>query len=157
MLLKIALFFHIISAILWIGGMLFLTLVLAPFLQSLQDPTEKSRIYQVVGKKYRFWGWAAIVTLLVTGPIILFKIYGVYPQAAFSAPFHSSPLGRAVSVKLGLVAIIVISSFTHDFWLGPRARNSPDYSRIAKIFGRSNLIIALAIVIMAVIIRAGGF
>ena len=52
-MLKIALFLHILSAIFWIGGMLFLVAVIAPYLKTLQDPKAKSQIFQVVGKQYR--------------------------------------------------------------------------------------------------------
>jgi len=62
-----------------------------------------------------------------------------------------------LAIKLALVFIIVVSSFTHDFFFGPKARNSPRYTLIAKVFGRGNLIVALFIVIFAVILRAGGF
>ncbi len=157
MLLKVALFIHVISAVFWIGGMLFITLVIAPFLSTIPDREEKSRIYQFVGKKYRFLGWIAIILLLVTGPTVLYLIYGVAPQRMFSSPFHTSPLGTALSVKLSFVILIVISSLVHDFWLGPKARSSPKFSKYAKIFGRSNLVIALLIVIFAVILRSGGF
>lgn len=156
MLFKLALFFHIISAIFWIGGMLFLVLVIAPFLKTLNDPKEKSRIYQTVGKKYRFWGWVAIITLLVTGPVMLSAFYGIPPQKIFDPSLHSTAFGKALAIKLALVFIIVVSSLVHDFWLGPRARSSPNFSSIAKVFGRTNLIIALLIVIFAVILRAGG-
>src|SRR3989304_2986696 len=149
MVLKLALFLHIISAIFWIGGMLFLVLVVAPYLKTISDPKAKSQIYQVVGKQYRFWGWVAIITLLVTGPLILTGLYGL-PLSALSDPgFHASGFGKAVAYKLSLVAIIVISSFLHDFWIGPRARSSPRYSSIARLFGRVNLLIALLIVIFA--------
>lgn len=155
-MLKLALFLHIIAAIFWIGGMLFLTLVVAPFLKTIPDPKEKSKIYQFVGKTYRFWGWVAIITLLVTGPFILLRLYGLPIQGIFDAGIHSTGFGKALAIKLSLVALIVLSSFLHDFWLGPKARNSPNFSRFAKIFGRSNLIIALLIVIFAVFLRAGG-
>ncbi len=156
MLIKVALFFHIISAIFWVGGMLFITLVVAPFLQSLPDPREKSKIYQVVGKRFRFLGWIAIIILLVTGPIVLYGLYGIALPDVFLTSLHGTPIGRALSIKLTFVVIIVVSSLVHDFWLGPKARNSPKFSLIAKIFGRGNLIIALAVVIFAVILRAGG-
>lgn len=156
MVLKLALFFHIISAIFWIGGMLFLVLVVAPYLKTISDPKAKSQIYQVVGKQYRFWGWVAIITLLVTGPLIFTYLYGLPITAIFDPGFHSSGFGKAVAYKLALVAIIVISSFVHDFWIGPKARNSPRHSSIARLFGRVNLLIALLVVIFAVLIRAGG-
>jgi len=155
-MLKVALFLHIISAIFWIGGMLFLTLVVAPFLKSIPDPREKSKIYQFVGKTYRFWGWIAIILLLVTGPVILATLYGISPGEIIPTAASGTPFGNALAVKLILVALIVLSSLSHDFYFGPRARNSPNFSRIAKIFGRGNLFVALLIVIFAVFIRAGG-
>ncbi len=156
MLIKVALFLHVISAIFWVGGMLFITLVVAPFLRTMPDPRERSKVYQFVGKKYRLLGWIAIIILLVTGPILLHSFYGLSVTGAFSSPVHTTGIGMAVSIKLGLVLLLVISSLVHDFWLGPKARNSPKFSLIAKIFGRGNLFVALLIVIFAVIIRAGG-
>lgn len=156
MVLKLALLLHILSAIFWIGGMLFLVLVIAPYLKTIPDPRAKSQIYQVVGKQYRFWGWVAIITLLVTGPFMLYYLYGIGTSTLFDPAFHSSGLGKAVMGKIALVALIVISALVHDFWLGPKARNSPTFSKTARIFGRVNLIIALFIVLFAVFIRAGG-
>jgi len=156
MLLKFVLFLHITSAIFWVGGMLFISLVLAPFLMSLPTPAERSKVYQVVGKKYRTYGWTAIIILLITGPIILHELHGVWPHAIFTSALHGTPLGRALSIKLTFVTILVISSLVHDFWLGPKARGSKHFSTIARIFGRSNLVIAIIIVIFAVFLRAGG-
>lgn len=157
MLLKVALFLHVISAIFWVGGMLFLTIVVAPYLLSIQDPKERSKIFQVVGKRYRAFGWAAIITLLVTGPVALYLIYGIPPQEIFSPATHASSVGKALMWKLTFVIIIVLSSLLHDFWIGPKAKDSPAMSRLARIFGRSNLILALIIVVFAVILRSGGF
>ncbi len=155
MLLKISLFFHVMAAILWIGGMLFLTLVIAPFLRSLNDRKQQSILYQAVGTRYRFWGWVAIVTLLITGPVNLY-LMGISPLLIFNPTFHGTDYGFALMMKLAFVFIIVASSLLHDFWIGPKARQSPKYSKIAKIAGRSNLIIAILIVIFAVFIRTGG-
>jgi uncharacterized membrane protein len=155
-MIKLALFLHILSAIFWIGGMLFITLVVAPFLKTMPDPKDRSKVYQFVGKRYRRFGWVAIITLLVTGPVLLHLIYGITPGDYFSSETLSTGFGHALVIKLVLVALIVFSSFTHDFFFGPRARNSPWYSLIAKVFGRGNLIVALFIVLFAVILRAGG-
>lgn len=156
MILKIALLLHILSAIFWIGGMLFLVLVVAPYLKTIADPKAKSQIYQVVGKQYRFWGWVAIITLLITGPVMLYYLYGLPLTALFDPTFHATDFGKAVVGKVTLVTIIVITSLVHDFWLGPQARNSPGFSKTARFFGRMNLLIALLIVLFAVFIRAGG-
>lgn len=155
MLFKLSLFLHVSAAIFWVGGMLFLVLVIAPFLKSLGDPKKKSEIYQVVGKSFRFWGWIAIITMLITGPINLYLL-GVTPAMLIDPAFLKTSYGTAIMIKLIFVFLIVLSSLLHDFWLGPKARQSRSYSKFAVIFGRSNLIVALIIVVYAVIIRAGG-
>lgn len=156
MLLKLALFLHIVSAMFWIGGMLFLTLVIVPFLQSMPDPRERSKVYQTVGKKYRLYGWIAIITLLVTGPAALYLLYGIPVTDIFSGQLHATGFGKALAVKLSLVTLIVLSSLFHDFYLGPNAKTSPRLTFWARVFGRGNLLIALLIVIFAVVMRAGG-
>jgi len=153
-ILKVSLFLHVIAAIFWIGGMLFLTLVVAPFLKTL-ELEKKREIYQVVGTKYRFWGWIALGIMLVTGPVNLYY-FGVTPDMLFDPSFYTTPYGRRVVEKIGLVIIVLISSVLHDFWFGPGARSSQTYSKIAMILGRANLLIALAIVVLAVMIRTGG-
>ncbi len=135
---------------------MFISLIIAPFLMTLPTAADRSKIYQVVGKKFRLYGWIAIIILLVTGPIILYQLHGVWPHAIFTPELHGSPLGRALSIKLAFIVLLLISSLVHDFWLGPKARGSRHYSTIARIFGRSNLVVALIIVIFAVFLRAGG-
>jgi putative copper export protein len=155
MFLKAALFVHIISAVFWIGGMLFLTLVVAPYLMTVDDPQQKARVYQAVGRRFRLLGWVAIAALLSSGPAVLYALYGVHPLRAYS-PGLSPGFDLAVRIKLALVAVIVLSSLVHDFWIGPRARSSPAHTLLARVLGRGNLLVALAIAALAVIIRAGG-
>ena len=155
MLFKLSLFLHVLAAIFWVGGMLFLTIVIAPFLKTVKDQKGFSLIYQELGTRYRFWGWIAIVTLLITGPLNLY-VMGVSPLIIFDPSFHGTSYGRTLITKLSLVFIIVVASLLHDFWLGPKARYSPRYSMIARALGRSNLVIALLIVVFAIFLRAGG-
>ncbi|HHL39140.1 MAG TPA: DUF4149 domain-containing protein [Deltaproteobacteria bacterium] len=154
-MLNLFLFLHIMAALFWVGGMLFLTIVVAPFLLRMEDARERSAVYQEVGSRYRFWGWIAIATLLVTGPLNLYFL-GVSPSLIFDASFHTTTYGKVLMAKLTFVSIIVVSSLLHDFWLGPRARSSPRFSTLARIFGRSNLALAIVIVILAVLLRTGG-
>jgi putative copper export protein len=154
-MLKISLFLHVMSAIFWVGGMLFLTLVIVPFLNVLKDPAEKGMVYRAIGPRYRTYAWVAIALLCVTGPLNL-HLLGVPLSSLFDPAFHATAYGRALLIKLFLVFLIIISSLLHDFWVGPKARVSPKFSFYARVFGRSNLFIAILIIICAIIIRAGG-
>jgi len=95
-MLKLSLFLHIIAALFWIGGMLFLTIVVVPFLKTIQDVQERSRIYQVVGKSFRFWGWIAIIILLITGPLNLY-LMGIPLNILLDPSIHSTPYGKVLS------------------------------------------------------------
>ncbi len=155
-MLKLSLFLHIVATLFWIGGMLFLTLVIVPFLKTIQDTKERSRIYQVVGKRFRFWGWVAISIMVITGPLNLY-LMGMPLSNLIDPSFHSTQYGKTLAIKISLVILIISTSLLHDFILGPKAKSSAGYSNIAKWLGRSNLLIALAIVLFAVFLRLGGF
>ncbi len=154
-MLKISLFLHVISAIFWIGGMMFLSLVIVPFLLALKDPKERSAVYRKIGPKYRTLAWIAIIILLITGPLNLYFM-GVDPLKIFSPEFLATGYGKTLLIKLILVFIIVVSSLLHDFWVGPKARDSDKFRTYAKIFGRANLILAVLIVLFAVFVRTAG-
>ncbi len=154
-MIRISVWIHIIAAMFWIGGMLFLTLVIAPFLKEIGDPDERSRIYQKVGTSFRFWGWIAISLLILTGMSNLY-LFGVPFGRIFTSSFLSTSYGRAIGIKIMLVTTIVVLSFLHDFFVGPMARDNPYYSNIARWIGRFNLLLALLIVLFGVFIRFGG-
>lgn len=154
-MLKLSLFLHVISAIFWIGGMLFLSLVIVPFLLALKDPKDRNAVYRQIGPKYRTLAWIAIIILLITGPLNLYLL-GINPAIIFTPDFLATNYGKALLIKLILVFIIVVSSLLHDFWVGPKARESRKFSAYARIFGRTNLILAVLIVLFAVFIRTAG-
>ena len=88
-MLKISLLLHVIAAIFWIGGMLFLSLIIVPFLNMLKDPQEKRNVYRAIGPRYRAFAWLAIIILVVTGPLNMYLL-GISPMSIFdpSIPRH---------------------------------------------------------------------
>lgn len=156
MLLNISLFIHVVCVIFWVGGMLFLSLVIGPYVRTLEDFSAKAQIYKMVGARYRFWSWIAIGLIITTGLLNMY-LMGFPPSLILNPPFHGTPFGRPVMVKLGLLTILLSLSIYHDFVLGPKSRGSAEYAKKAKFFGRTNLILALLIILVAVMLRTGGF
>ncbi len=154
-MLKLSLLIHMLSASLWIGGMLFIVLILAPFLKTVTDQKAKADTYQIVGKKFRFWGWIAISLLLITGFLNIY-LMGIPFNALADPEFHKGQFGRALDIKLTFVIIIIASSFLHDFIIGPKAKSLNTFGAIARWLGRANLLIAILIVFFAVRLRLGG-
>ncbi len=153
-MLNVTLYLHLLAALFWVGGMLFLVFIIAPFLMTL-EPKDRSKVYQFVGQKYRKLGWIAIIILLVTGPLNLYFL-GIPPSAIADTTFLASSYGRTLIIKVVLITVLVISSLIHDFYIGPKARSDRRFSKLARTFGRMNLILALLIALFAVFLRSGG-
>lgn len=153
-MLNVTLYLHLLAALFWVGGMLFLVFIIAPFLMTL-EPKDRSKVYQFVGQKYRKLGWIAIIILLVTGPLNLYFL-GIPPSAIADTTFLASSYGRTLIIKVVLITVLVISSLIHDFYIGPKARSDRRFSTLARTFGRMNLILALLIALFAVFLRSGG-
>jgi copper resistance protein D len=116
---QISVFLHILSAVVWIGGMFFLALVVVPVTRSL-PPAERAALFGALGRRFRAVGWVCIGVLLVTGTIN--TVYrGVTWENLFTAGLWSSPFGTTLALKLAVVAVMLGLSGYHDFVIGPRS------------------------------------
>ena len=118
-LYQLSVFLHILSAIVWIGGMLFLAMVIVPTTRDL-PLAERAALFGALGRRFRTVGWVCIAVLLVTGTIN--SVYrGVTWETVFTAALWSSPFGTTLALKLGVVALMLAMSVYHDFVIGPRS------------------------------------
>jgi uncharacterized membrane protein len=134
---------HVLAAITWIGGMLFIALVVVPVTRRLDDPGLRTRLVHEIGTRFRTVGWIALAVLVATGLGTLWP----RPYLLLLPRFHW---------KLGLVVVALILSVFHDFVLGPRAgRPSADPSvRVrASWIARVNVLVVLAVVFLGLALR----
>jgi putative copper export protein len=145
----IMLFLHIVLASLWVGGMLFLVLVLAPFVRKL--PT-KNQVFQEVGRRFSFYGTLiALLGLFITG------LFNVHYTLGFSNIFNfSNPYTLTLWHKIGLFILIVVISLLHDLYFGKKALEKVFHRWMARLLGFVNLLLSLAVVYFAVLLRFGG-
>lgn len=168
----ISVYLHIIAAMLWMGGMLFLGLVLVPIVQTIQPPGSGAPLIRAVGRKFRPIAWVCIGTLLVTGLINL-DHWGYSLLDLFSGDILDTEFGRVLAIKLNVVLVIIILSALHDFVLGPRLARSMEALRSSSspargpsssmslqrrrlsMLARLNVLLALAVLALAVILVRG--
>ncbi|MBI4635778.1 MAG: DUF4149 domain-containing protein [Candidatus Rokubacteria bacterium] len=136
-------FVHVLAAITWIGGMLFVALVLVPVTRRLEDAALRARLVHAIGVRFRAVGWIALGLLVVTGLANLW-----YRPYLLEAPrFHW---------KLGLVLLALVLSALHDFVLGPRAGApgaDPSIRVRASWVARINVLVVLVIVLLGLALR----
>ncbi len=134
---------HLLAAITWIGGMLFIALVVVPVTRGLEDASLRARIVREMGRRFRTVAWIALGLLLASGLLTLW----MRPSLLASPRFHW---------KLGLVVLALILSAFHDFVLGPRAGlpgADPSARARATWVARANVLVVLAIVLLGLALR----
>jgi uncharacterized membrane protein len=147
---------HLVAAISWIGGMIFLSVVLVPVLKREPFSSQRALLFRTVARRFRSVVWGAIAVLLFSGPLLL---------SQRGVPI-SDPSGwpMVVTVKLGLVTCLLLLTLTHDLILGPRvvrimqlpAEHRAGFDQALVLWSpwvaRFSLVVALAVLFAAVML-----
>ncbi len=160
------LFLHILAALIWVGGLFFVVLVLRPVVGKLEPQSLQGKLFDLVGKQFRLVGWIALAVLVVTGLLNL-HFRGIGTDHLASVAFWRSGWGTLLAIKLSLVAIVLISSYLHDFRLAPaltQKLQEPSISAEAlnvlrkrvSWLARINGLLVLGIVAFAMFLARGG-
>jgi uncharacterized membrane protein len=147
---------HVLAAVTWVGGMMFLSLVLAPLVRGRKAAPEFMALFRSAALRFRPLVWVAMVILLSTGPMLLSR-RGVHVTDPASWP-------GIVTVKLALVSLLLFLTLLHDLLLGPRVSRVsaiPESQRTsgeqmvfktARWLPRVSLLLALAVVVAAAVL-----
>jgi copper transport protein len=114
---------HLLAASLWIGGMLYLSLIYLPIIQK-QTNLERTRALLSILPHFSPLAILGVIVMAVTGP--------------FNATFHMTSFnqlldtayGRTLLIKSALVCAMLIVSAIHVFLLRPRLLK--DYKKYAQ-------------------------
>jgi len=155
---------HIVAACAWIGGMLFMSLVLVPALKRMGNRPLAVELIRESGRRFRLVGWTCLAVLVATG-IENLNARGITWSLVQTPAFWQSAFGQVLAFKLVTELLILTISAAHDFRIGPRAGvamradpGSPDarrYRTWAMLFGRVNLLLALIVAVCGVMLVRG--
>ena len=148
----ISVWLHIIGVSFWIGGMLFLPLVLLP---GIKNHPDRSNLLMATGLKFRFYGYIVLSLLLVTG-ILNIYLRGIDLSWKFLV---ISRYGKLVITKLILFLSILAVSLVHDVQARKRLQSAEEkrkFKIIARWSGRILLIVSLAMAFFGVVLSRGG-
>ena len=147
---------HLVAAISWIGGMIFLSVVLVPILKREPFASQKTLLFLAMARRFRLVVWGVIAVILFTGLLLLHQ-RGIPIADPSSWP-------TILSVKLALVAILLFLTLTHDLIIGPRvgriiqapteSRTRFDHALVlwSRWVARFSLLLALAVLFAAVML-----
>jgi len=140
---------HVLSIIVWIGGMVFAHFFLRPAVASLEPPLRLTLMHDVLGRFFR----AVLVASLLTLATGLWMIGRVARQMVQSGGNFDMPLAWTIMSVLGIlmVAIFLFIRFVPFKKLG-RAVLASEWSAGAAALGQIRLWISVNLGISAVIL-----
>ena len=111
--MTVALFLHVLSDVIWVGGMFLAYMAVRPAAVEVLEPPQRLRLWTGIFRRFFPWVWAAVALLLATGffmmgqmgavpvYVIVMTVIGVVMSAIFMhiffAPF--ARLKRAVTAE----------------------------------------------------------
>lgn len=139
---------HLIAAIAWIGGSIFMFVLGV----TLLDKEKQREVYPHIGPIFGYFELVSIVVLLVTG-VVMITDNGLY---AMLVTDNDNIIVQTLKTKLILVAIIVVVTIIH-FFIALRT-NGKERTTIQNIISRGSslLIFFLNLFVLhyAIMIRA---
>ena len=156
---------HIVSAVVWLGGMLFMVMVMLPVARkAMQAEGPGAGLGMLRDAAERFWpvAWTAMILLGLSGGYLAWEHWGIRPGVFFT---DDGRFMRILQAKSLLFLIVVFLSLIHDFWLGPKILERLDQARasgqvlpqslgrkIVRMTAGVNLLAVMTIVVLAVLL-----
>lgn len=135
------LFFHILSAVIWVGGMFFAHQMVRPSVVPLDGPVRLA-LWRRIFERFFAWVWVAVVLLLITG--FAMEMLGV------------RGLHVVIMESLG---VIMVLAFAHLFFAPwkrfRRAIDGSDFPAAAKQLNQIRRIVEFNLVLGLIVVVVG--
>jgi putative copper resistance protein D len=145
MLHTVFVWLHMLAAVVWIGGMAFLSLVLVPSLGILNNQAGSQELLKRAARRFQRIVWASIVVLIGTGMVNL--------VALGQGPGSETTYGRILSIKLVLVALMLVLTTYHSAAAQQAYRGS---ATLTRWIPRLNLLLGIIVLLCAVTLSRSG-
>ncbi len=157
MMYSVAVTVHVLAAITWVGGVLFMGMVALPAARGLDEST-RALVTSRVGLRFRTVGWSCLTLLVLTGAYMA-HAWGATWNNVLDLTFFHTARTRLLGYKLMAVATMLVVSGVHDWYIGPRASGvepgtaqAERLRRAAKWLGMVTGILVLVIAVLAVFV-----
>ena len=108
--------FHILAAVIWVGGMFFAYNALRPAAVQVLEPPLRLELWVQVFRRFFVWVWLSIALLLTSGYWMLFKYFGGFEHA-----------GTHIHIMHG-AGILMVVIYMHVFFSPYRQLKTSGYS-----------------------------
>ena len=148
--MSVSIALHLLSAVIWVGGMFFAYMALRPAAAQILEPPHRLQLWVQVFKLFFIWVWLSVIAILVTGYWMLFSVFGGFANA-----------GMHIHIMHGAGIIMVLIYFHVFFAPYRRLRHAvvvQDYPEGARQLAQIRKLIALnlALGLIVVLVASSG-
>lgn len=102
---RIAILFHVLAVVIWVGGMFFAYMALRPAAAQTLEPAQRLPLWAATFKRFFPWVWLCVATLLGSG------FYLIASYGGFAA------VGWYIYVMLA-IGVLMMLIFGHVYFVG---------------------------------------
>ena len=152
---------HLVAASIWVGGSIFIGIVLAPLLTTISDSIEgRLSIMIRVGRKFNKIAVPSLIILITSG------LYNSNSYLINPSLFLSTNYGLVLITKIILVIILIITFIIHVRLIRTKVEKQIELKELSSdqiqklrskiiTLGRITVIVSVAILLMAALLHAG--
>ena len=142
-----ALLFHILAAVVWVGGMFAAYVCLRPAAGALEAP-QRLTLWRNFFAKFFPWVWLSVILLLASGYYMLLTTFG---------GFSGAPLYVNLMQAIGWVMVLLYAWLFHGPWLKfKRAVEAQDWATAGPQLNRIRDIIKINLPLGLIVAAIGG-
>jgi len=142
-----ALLFHILAAVIWVGGMFAAYVCLRPAAGPLEAP-QRLTLWRNFFARFFPWVWVSVILLLVSGYFMLLTSFG---------GFAGAPLYINLMQAIGWVMVLLYAWLFHGPWLKfKRAVDAQDWPAAGPQLNRIRDIIKINMPLGLIVAAIGG-
>lgn len=134
-------FVHVLSAMLWVGGQLTVSLVVRPLTLRVLDGERRSAVLSAVGRRFGMLTGAFFLPVQLGTGIALAWSVGV-TWASLAEPGH----GRVLVAKLLLFCGVMVAAALHG------VANGRGRARLARVMAVTSLVASVGVVLLATLL-----
>lgn len=152
---------HLVAASIWVGGSIFIGIVLAPLLKTISDSVEgRLSIMIRVGRKFNKIGVPSLIVLIASG------IYNSVGFVSKPEMILSTNYGIVLLIKVILVVMLIITFAVHVRLMRAEIERKIESKELSTellqkvrskiiMLGRITVLISVAILLMAALLHSG--
>ena len=145
--ISIALALHILSAVVWVGGMFAAYCCLRPAVGALEAP-QRLGLWRRFFEKFLPWVWVSVILLLASGYWMLTEHFG---------GFAGAPMYVNLMQGLGWIMMLLFFWLFHDPWIKfKRAMDAQNWPAAGAQLNRIRQIIAINLPLGLIVVIVGG-